>query len=83
VLKVDRPEFDSLAKSDQKTLKVGTHSMGVGSGAWRGRGLPWIFMDATDKVEGGLMVLFFGLVFPVAPLPKFFLPKTLIHSFPA
>jgi len=26
VPKVDRPEFDSLAESDQKTLKVGIHS---------------------------------------------------------
>jgi len=27
---------------------------------------PWIFMHSTDKVEGGLMELFFGLVFPLA-----------------
>jgi len=26
-------------------------------------------MHDTDKVEGGLMVLFFGLVFPVDPPP--------------
>jgi len=31
----------------------------------------WIFLYNTDKAEGGLMVLFFGLVFPVAPW-KFF-----------
>jgi len=24
----------------------------------------------TDKVEGGLMVLFFGLVFSIAPIPS-------------
>jgi len=28
---------------------------------------PWIFIHDTDIVEGGLMVLFFGLVFSVAP----------------
>jgi len=28
---------------------------------------PWIFIHGTDKVEGGLMVLFFGLVFSAAP----------------
>jgi len=31
-------------------------------------------MHNTDKVEDGLMVLFFGLVFSVAPLPEIFLP---------
>jgi len=25
----------------------------------------WIFIDNTDKVEGGLIVLFFGLIFSV------------------
>jgi len=42
--------------------------MGVGSGG------PWIFVHCTDKVEKGLMVLFFGLVCPVCHLPpeKFF-----------
>jgi len=39
----------------------------------RGRASPWIFIYDTDKVEGGLMVLFFGLDFSVAPPPvKFF-----------
>jgi len=33
--------------------------MGVGRGAVP----PWIFIHNTDKVEGGLMVLFFGLIF--------------------
>jgi len=40
--------------------------MGVGSG---GRG-PWptcIFIHDTDKVEVGLMAIFFGLVFSIAP----------------
>jgi len=36
--------------------------MGVGSGG------PLVFQNVTDKAEGGLMVLFFGLVFPL-PLP--------------
>jgi len=40
--------------------------MGVGSGGQAGRSSPWIFMHGTNKVEGGLMVLFFGLVFSVA-----------------
>jgi len=43
--------------------------MGVGS---RGRGgscPPWIVMHDADKVERGLMVLFFSLVFSVVPPP--------------
>jgi len=43
--------------------------MGVGSGGGgeEQEGVaPWIFVHDTDKVEGGLMVLFFGLVLPVA-----------------
>jgi len=31
------------------------------------RASPWIFIHGSDKVEEGLMVLFFGLVFSVAP----------------
>jgi len=27
--------------------------------------LPWVFIHGTDKVEKGLMVLFFGLVFSI------------------
>jgi len=52
--------------------------MGVGSGVPRPP--PWIFRHDTDKVEGGLMVLYFGLIFSVAPLPLeiFFLPTALI-----
>jgi len=44
---------------------------------------PWIFIDGTDKVKGGLMVLFFGLVFSFPPSSKNFLPTPLIRSFPA
>jgi len=54
VLKVGKPKFNSLAESGQKTLKVGIHNMGVGSGgegAGRGRSPPWIFIDDTDKIE--------------------------------
>jgi len=52
--------------------------MGVGSGVQGGRGSPWIFMHGTDKVEGGLFMLFFGLVFSVSPLPlEMFLPTPL------
>jgi len=44
--------------------------MDVGSGG-QGRAVPpWIFMHDTNKVEGDLMVLFFGLVFSFAfPTP--------------
>jgi len=44
----------------------------------------WIFIDGTDKVEKGLMMIFFGLVFTVTVLPlEIFLPTPMIHSFPA
>jgi len=58
--------------------------MGVGSGGREGSWPLWIFIDGSDKVEGGLMVLFFGLAFPVEPSspPEIFLPTSLIHSFP-
>jgi len=41
--------------------------MGIGR---RGQGPwpPWIFIHDTDKVEAGIMMLFFGIVFPL-PLP--------------
>jgi len=35
----------------------------VGRGGREGPCPPWIFIHDTDKVEGGLMVLFFNLVF--------------------
>jgi len=38
----------------------------------RGPCSPWIFIHITDKVEEGLMVLFFSLVFSVALSWKFF-----------
>jgi len=41
----------------------------VGSKGQRCRALPWIFIHDTDKLEGGLMELFFDLVFTVAPYP--------------
>jgi len=75
LLKIGRPGFDSLAESDQKTLNVGIHNMGVGSGEQGGAARPcpppldfhrWY---RTDKVEGGLMVLYIGLVFTVTPAP--------------
>jgi len=46
--------------------------MGVGSGEQGGAVAPLDFIYGTDKVEGGLMVLFFGPVFPVGPPWKFF-----------
>jgi len=39
--------------------------MGVG----RGAAPPWIFLHETNKVEGGLMLIFFGLVFFRCPPP--------------
>jgi len=40
-----------------------------------GRGVvpsaPCVFIHDTDKVDGGLMVLFFGLVFFIAPPGNF------------
>jgi len=42
--------------------------MGVGSEGQGEAVPPWNFIHGTD-VEGGLMVLFFVLVFFVAPLP--------------
>jgi len=39
--------------------------MGVGSGGQESAH-PWIFIYGTDKVEGGLMMLFFGVVFSIA-----------------
>jgi len=47
--------------------------MGLGS---EGRGEPcppWIFIHNTDKAEGGLMKIFFGLVFSVGPFLEHFL----------
>jgi len=48
----------------RQSIKKQAH-MGVGKGgggaevSWP----PWIFKHVTDKVEGGLMMLLFGLVF--------------------
>jgi len=39
--------------------------MSVGRGPWP----PWIFMLGTYKVEGGLMVLFSALFFPLPLSP--------------
>jgi len=52
--------------------------MGVGSGGPRP---PWIFIHATDEVEGSLMGLFFGLVFSVGPSLEIFLPTPLPVSY--
>jgi len=49
--------------------------MDVGSGS-RGSMPPWIFIRNADKVESGLTVLFFDLVFPLPPL-EIFLPTPL------
>jgi len=41
--------------------------MGVGSGGQRRTVGPLDFLDGADKVEGGLMVLFFGRLFRCPP----------------
>jgi len=64
-LEVGRSGLGSLAESGQKTLKVGFYNMGSAAGNREGPFPSRIFIDGTDKVEGGLMVLFFGIVFPV------------------
>jgi len=52
--------------------------MGVGSEARGGPWPPCIFIHGTDKVEGGLMVLFFGFVFSVGLPLEIFLPTPLV-----
>jgi len=76
VLKVGRPGFDSLAESGQKTLKVGIFTEWATTaksreGSWPP---PWIFIDGTDKVKGGLMVLFLVLFFSLGLPQEIFLP---------
>jgi len=44
---------------------------------------PLIFIDGADKVEGSIMILFFGLVFPVAPFPPGNFSADALDSFPA
>jgi len=44
--------------------------MGVGREGQGSSAFPWIFIHDTDKVEGGLMVLFFDLVFLLPPPPR-------------
>jgi len=46
--------------------------MGVGSEGQEGAMPLWNFIHGTDEVEGGLMVLFSGLVFSVGQSWKFF-----------
>jgi len=54
--------------------------MSVGIGGARGSWPSWIFIHDTNKVEEGLIVLFFGLVFSVA-LPGNFSADALGCSF--
>jgi len=79
-LKVGRSGFDYLAVSGQKNFKSWYSQNGRRQrGAERGRDPIWIFIDSTDKVEGGLM-LFLGVVFPVAPW-KFFCRRPWFTAF--
>jgi len=55
--------------------------MGVSrEGSWS----PWIFIHETDKVEGCLTVLFFGLIFSVGPPSGNFSADALVkeHNYP-
>jgi len=53
--------------------------MGVGSGG-QGSCPPWIFILGTDKVEGGLMVLFLILFFPLLPTSENFSADALANN---
>jgi len=48
-----------------------TASMDVGNGGAVEPCPPWIFIHDTDRVEGGLSVLFLGPVFSVVPSGNF------------
>jgi len=78
-IKVTRLIEDAM--SEQERIATIDLCMDVGSGgggAWP----PWIFIHVTDKVEGNLMVLFFGLVFFVAlSLWKLFCQRPWIYDF--
>jgi len=54
---------------------------GKGGGAGRAVATPWNFIYNTDKAEGGLMVLFFGLVFSVGIPPEIFRPTPLFVTY--
>jgi len=49
--------FGKCGKCETVTILTQTWESAVGAVS------PWIFVHHTDKVEGGLMVKFFGLVF--------------------
>jgi len=51
----------------------------MGIGARQSPPPPWIFKHGTDKVEGSLMVLFFGLVLSVSPLEIFLLTPLFVN----
>jgi len=57
--------------------------MGVGSGRYGGRGPLWIFMHATDIVDRGLIVLYFGHFFDIfwSPPPRKRLNSAIFRSF--
>jgi len=57
--------FKKLTSDWLKKSRSSKH--GRRSGEQRGFAPPWIFINDTDKIQGGLMVLFFGLVFSVSP----------------
>jgi len=46
---------------------TGAYTWASAAGSRRGPCPPWNFIHDTEEVEGGLMVLFFGLVFSVGP----------------
>jgi len=71
---IERPPFPPLPMDAHAYLFNNLYSrhitMGVGSGGQEEPWLPLDFIHNTDKAEGGLMVLFFGLVFPLPDLPS-------------
>jgi len=72
----------SVVTESPKTLLIDNQDnsyspMNVDSGE-RGTTPPWIFVRGTDKVEGGLMVLFLALFFSVAPFPGNFSADALV-----
>jgi len=58
-------------------LTIRANAKGVGN---RGALLHWIFIHGTDIVDGSLLVLFFGLFFPLLPLLEIFMPTLLVSA---
>jgi len=68
---ITKPYYLSInAKNWSQAFKIIiNHMMFVYNSIHGRRQPPWIFIHGTDRAEGGLMVLFFGLVFSVGLPP--------------